>query len=756
MHHSLKHRLKSVGLSVQQLPADLGQWSKFVNTLSMDYREADNDRYTLERALEIADEKLATKPAANDAAVVTPVSKPQVSAGDLLGRAMPDTLLVADKTGSVLEHCNLALLKINPDLINKANPTVEDLFAKAADSIMEGIVNALNERVGRAVQFAISDENATSKEYFEARIQPLNNEPDLVSMMIRRMTADEFVLRQDRLLKSLFESSSEGMLLLDKSHAPMFYNKAFEGIVELEKERIAKGIEFYNADGESQTAEIWQNVYYAHSWCGEAYVKQESGESLPIWLAIDTVHDSEGEISHYLALLRDISQLKRSQEHLVYYATHDQLTGLPNRNLFHTHLESALERSQRSEKSGAVFFMDLDNFKAINDTMGHAAGDALLLEIAARLKNTFRKSELISRIGGDEFTLVVESLEHAEEAQLVAERVLQEFEKPFTLEGQEFEVTCSMGISVFPSDGETSESLIKQADTAMYSAKEDGKNTYRFYTTKLTHTAMKKFNLELQLRKAIEREEFFLAYQPQYDMRSGRVCGAEVLLRWDNEAHGMISPAAFIPLAERTGQIDIIGHWVLENACRQLAIWNARNPIDCVLSVNVSRRQLVKPEFVDSVQAILSKYGVPGSQIEIEITESAIASSEQLAIKNLKGLQELGCEIAIDDFGTGYSSLGNLKNFPLNRLKIDKSFVNDLGLSTNADSIIAAVIALAKSLQLGVIAEGVENEQQVKQLLRKGCYQAQGYYFSKPVVASSFRELMLNEQATVSKLAASS
>lgn len=743
MHPSLKARLKAAGLTLDTVPGNMGVWANFINGLSIDYRASDNERYTLERALEIAEERraqtAANSPLPSDAQTpgITPAASPVSS---LLKAAMMDAVLVMDKNGSVRESCNLGLLTQQP---MPGEFKIEQILEQqACDRLLESVSNALREKQARTIHFVQS--GSQNKQYFEARIQSLNNSPDLASVIIRNTTADEYLLRQDRLIKSLFESSSEGMLLLDKSQAPMFYNKAFEGIVGLSEKEIEEGIDFLNAEGESITAEVWQNVYYAHSWCGEAYLEQEGEqENLPVWLAVDTVQDADGQISHYLALIRDISQLKRSQEHLVYYATHDQLTGLPNRDLFNTHLEAAIERTQRTKHSGAVFFMDLDNFKAINDTLGHAAGDALLLEIAARLKNTFRKSELISRIGGDEFTLVVEHLERAEEAQLVAERILQEFEKPFTLENQEFNVTCSMGISLFPEDGETSEALIKQADTAMYSAKEDGKNTYRFYTTKLTHNAMKKFNLEVQLRKAIEREEFFLAYQPQYDMRSREIIGAEVLLRWDNEAHGMISPAAFIPLAERTGQIEAIGAWVLENACRQMAIWNSRAPMDCVLSVNVSRRQLVKPEFVDSVATVLSKYGVSGKQLEIEITESAIASSEQLAIQNLKGLQALGCEIAIDDFGTGYSSLGNLKNFPLNRLKIDKSFVNDLGISPNADSIIAAVIALAKSLQLGVIAEGVENKQQVSKLIQKGCYQAQGFYYSRPVPASEFRELLL-------------
>ncbi len=745
MHPALKARLQAANLSLDSLPANEADWASFVHGLSVDLRAADNERYTLERALEIADERLTARPAANDSRPAeTPA--PVDARLALLEQAFPDCLLVLNKNGAIKAHYNLksffGLIQEPP-----AEVTIYDVFQdSAASRLGESIANALHEKCGRTIRF--SQGRGKQARYFEARINLVESQVDLCSVLVRNTTANDNALGHDRLIKSLFEASSEGMLLLDKAQAPVFYNKAFASMSGLAVEEIHEGMEFYGPGGDSKTAEIWQHVYFAHTWCGEAYIRQPEGDNLPIWLAIDTVQDADEEISHYLLLMRDITQLKRSQEHLVYYATHDQLTGLPNRDLFRTHLEAAIERVQRTNKTGAVFFLDLDNFKVINDTLGHAAGDALLLEIAARLKNTFRKSELISRIGGDEFTLVLESLESTEEAQLVAERLLQEFEKPFTLEGQEFEVTCSMGISLFPDDGQTSESLVKQADTAMYSAKEDGKNTYRFYTTKLTQNAMKKFNLEVQLRKAIERDEFYLAYQPQYDMRSGKISGAEVLLRWENEAHGPISPAAFIPLAERTGQIDVIGQWVLESACRQLSIWNSRKPVDCVISVNVSRRQLVKPDFVDTVQAVLGKYSVPGSQLEIEVTESAIASSEQLAIKNLKALQELGCEIAIDDFGTGYSSLGNLKNFPLNRLKIDKSFVNDLGVSPNADSIISAVIALAKSLQLGVIAEGVENKQQVAKLLQKGCYQAQGYYFSKPLPATDFRALLVNEQAS--------
>ncbi|MFK8019208.1 MAG: EAL domain-containing protein [Pseudomonadales bacterium] len=747
MHHSLKARLQSVGLSLDTLPANEDEWASFINVVSMDYRAADNDRYVMERSLEIADEKIARAPriaAANESKHVETPSNSGLSID--IEAALIDAVLLVSNEGKVLEHFNTDAVF---GRLRKPSSKVFNLFEIFPDSIArritESVANAMHEQEARTLHFRLKSNS--EKKYFEARISPHDN-GEFASVLVRNTTVDEFVLRQDRLIKNLFEASSEGMLLLDKSQKPLFFNNAFAKIVDQDNEELEGGIEFYNAEGEPKTAEIWQNVYFAHGWAGEVYIKQDM-ESIPVWLSIDTVQDSEGEITHYLALFRDISQLKRSQEHLVYYATHDQLTGLPNRDLFHTHLQAAIERAQRSSNAGALFYFDLDNFKAINDTMGHAAGDALLLEIAARLKNTFRKSELISRIGGDEFTLVVENLGSHQDAQLVAERLLQEFEKPFALEGDEFEITASMGISLFPVDGETTEALIKQADTAMYSAKDAGKNTYCFYTSNLTQTAVKKFNLEIQLRKAIERDEFHLAYQPQYDMRTGRISGAEVLLRWDNEVHGSISPAAFIPLAERTGQIEEIGQWVLENACRQLAIWNTVSPIDCLISVNVSRRQLVKPDFVDQVRSVMSNYGISGHQLEIEITESAIASSEHMAIQNLKGLQEMGCEIAIDDFGTGYSSLGNLKNFPLNRLKIDKSFVNDLGISPNADSIIAAVIALAKSLQLGVIAEGVENKEQVARLLQKGCPYAQGFYFSRPVVASEFRKLLVDERSIV-------
>jgi len=299
---------------------------------------------------------------------------------------------------------------------------------------------------------------------------------------------------------------------------------------------------------------------------------------------------------------------------------------------------------------------------------------------------------------------------------------------------------CSIGITVFPQDGDDRDKLIRQADTAMYSAKQAGRSMFKFYTSQLTHKAIQKFNIESQLRRAIERDELFLNFQPQVDMKRRKLQGAEVLLRWDNEQYGLISPADFIPVAEASGLIESIGDWVLDRVCLQIHHWQQITGVPCIVSVNVSRKQLVRPDFVKRLAETLERHTVDGKQIEIEVTESAIASSEKIAIKNLNGIRELGCMIAIDDFGTGYSSLSSLQKFPLDRLKIDRSFVKGLGRDANADAIIAAIIALSKTLGLGVIAEGVETQEQVKILLKKGCREAQGYYYSKPLLASEFRE----------------
>ncbi len=727
------------------------QWQAFIERVGVAYRQADEDRSVLEKAAQLALKR-------SSAETIEPpgsqnrwqqATSPQQAR--LLLDASPDAVMLLNAELALVASNNLAALLQPGGAERPKELGDEDIVGIIGVDVYAQIKIAaqavLQSQQSRRLIFDVFQGRGTQT--FEARVVPLRaNTQTPVAVFIRNWTPIARANRAAQMYKDLFDAASEGMMLLDKNQRVILLNRAFESMSGQTAEQLKAqdNPSFFDSAGKSLDTEIWSHVYYHDTWSGEAAFDHEHGMQVPVWLTVDALKDRDGNNTHFLILSSDISQLKETQEKLAHLATHDQLTGLTNRAYFQDRLSGAIARSCRSGAPGALFFMDLDNFKVINDTLGHPVGDSMLVEMAARLKKFVRDGELVSRIGGDEFTLVVENLARAEDAAIVAQRILKQFERPFPCAGQELDIGCSIGISVFPQDGEDRDKIIRQADTAMYSAKQAGRNTFKFYTSQLTHKAVQDFSVETQLKRAIDRDELFLTYQPQFDMKRRRLIGAEVLVRWNNEQHGMVSPAEFIPIAEANGLIEEIGAWVLDRACRQIANWRHCGGVPCLISVNVSRVQLVAPNFVQLVQDTLARHSVAGQELELEVTESALTASEKLVIQNLNGLRELGCKIAIDDFGTGYSSLSSLKKFPLDRLKIDRSFVQDLGQDANADAIIAAIIALAKSLGLSVIAEGVEDQQHVKALLKKGCREAQGYFYSKPLLAQDFREFILKSR----------
>jgi diguanylate cyclase (GGDEF)-like protein/PAS domain S-box-containing protein len=434
---------------------------------------------------------------------------------------------------------------------------------------------------------------------------------------------------------------------------------------------------------------------------------------------------------------RDLTQRKKAEKTIKYMAYYDVLTGLPNRNMVRKHLNAALNNG---DQELAVMFLDLDRFKIINDTKGHRVGDLLLKVVASRLKNAVRDSGLVSRQGGDEFIILLRGL-NKEQVIEVAERVLDEFSNGIEVENQEFFVTPSIGISMAPEDGNDEETLIKHADTAMYLAKERGKNNYQFYTDQLNGLSFRKMELENGLRKALEQEQLMLHYQPQVNLETGKIIGVEALLRWQHPEKGIISPAEFIPLAEETGLIVPLGKWVLQKAAAQNKAWQDKEYEPIPISVNISVRQLQEDRFIETVQQILDETGLKPMYLDLEITESIMQNSEKTAMI-LNQLKDLGVTLAIDDFGTGYSSLSLLKHLPIDKIKIDKSFVDDIIHHSNQGAMVKTIIDMGHNLQFDVIAEGVEEEEQVQFLLNNGCLVGQGYHFSRPLPFESMDNLL--------------
>lgn len=422
----------------------------------------------------------------------------------------------------------------------------------------------------------------------------------------------------------------------------------------------------------------------------------------------------------------------RSEKTIEYMAYYDPLTGLPNSRLFNDRLGQILQNAQRNRRYPAVMFIDLDRFKNINDTLGHIAGDELLKAVAERLASTLRKEDTVARLGGDEFLVLLPDISQAEDAAVIAAKLVEAMKPSFTIHGLDLHVALSIGIAIFPFDGECSENLLKNADTALNRAKELGRNNYQFYLSEMNESSLHRLGMESMLRKALERSEFLLHFQPQYNLCDQEVIGFEALLRWQHPEKGMVSPGEFVPLAEETGLIGPIGEWVLRTACHQNKAWQNAGFEPKRIAVNLSARQFYRQDMVGTVQQVLAETGLDPCWLELEITESLIMQDVEEAIHKLRQIRETGVHIAIDDFGTGYSSLSYLQKFPIDTLKIDRSFIRDLTASADGGAIVDAVIALAHSLKLKVVAEGVETDEQMKLLFTKKCDRVQGFFLGRP------------------------
>lgn len=446
-----------------------------------------------------------------------------------------------------------------------------------------------------------------------------------------------------------------------------------------------------------------------------------------------------------LAIVRDVTERRQSEEMIRYLAHHDSLTGLPNRIFFGEMLELVLSRARRDCKQVAILFVDLDDFKLINDTLGHAAGDQLLREAAQRLKGCVRESDCvasgtgggpcgnIARFGGDEFIVSLGNLESIESVVAVTQRIMDEFSREFRIDGHEIFISVSIGISMFPGDAEDSESLVRNADMAMFAAKDEGGPSFRFFTRDMNDSAQQRLTIELSLRKALERGEIFVHYQPKVDLSCGEITGFEALARWRHPELGLIPPETFIPLAEKNGLIVRIGEWVLRTACAQAKAWIDDGYPGLCMAINLSSHQFACGTLIDLVKEVLTETGLPPDCLEFEVTEGTLMDISEKTMRMLSGLREMGVRLSIDDFGTGYSPLGNLKRFPVNTVKIDRSFVSGIDSPHEDAAIIKAIIAVARNLNLQVVAEGVENHSQTEFLLAHGCTEAQGFLFGKPV-----------------------
>ncbi|MCC2956626.1 EAL domain-containing protein [Massilia sp. IC2-477] len=539
---------------------------------------------------------------------------------------------------------------------------------------------------------------------------------------------------EDNLVRAarVFENAHEAIIVMDAEYRVQAVNQAFTGITGFSAADIIGSTLASLPWGQGQEGggfyeKIWSQLDGHDRWQGELPAVRKNGESYTAWVALTTIRDPHGQASNYMAMLSDISERKRVEERVRHQAEHDALTGLPNRALFLDRMHHALATWRRQRDSFAVLFLDLDHFKAVNDTNGHQTGDAVLREVAARLRGCVRRVDTISRLGGDEFVMLLADIGGVDQAAHVASAVMQAVSRPIDAAGQQLSLTTSIGVAICPTDGQDVDTLMHHADVAMYHAKESGRSSFRFFSPEMNARVVERGELEGRLRQALERGEFVLEYQPELDVGSGKVIGMEALIRWRHPERGLLLPHEFLPVAEECGLIVPIGEWVLGEACTQARAWRDAGHAVTV-AVNLSDIQFLHSRLLDTVDAALTQSGLAPAWLDLEITEGAIMRGDQVLDETVAALRGRGVQLTIDRFGTGLSSLSSLRRFPLSKLKIDRSFVSDIEHDPMDAALIPAIIAVARSLRLRVVAEGVETEEQLRFLRRHGCDHYQGFY----------------------------
>jgi diguanylate cyclase (GGDEF)-like protein/PAS domain S-box-containing protein len=661
----------------------------------------------------------------------------------------PECVKVVDRSGKLLEMNTAGLNMLEADTLDTVK---QYTLLKFIVPEYRAAFIALHKRVIKgesgSLEFEVTGLRGTRR-WLETYAAPLRDQTGNIAMMLavtRDVTQHKYAETQLKLAAKVFEQSSEGFMITDADRNIVKVNHAFTvitGYSEIEAlgqsaDMLSSGLhnqDFYHGIREAIDAQNY--------WQGEIWNRRKNGEVYPELLNISVVRDNAGNISEYVSVFADISPLKASEAQLEFLAHHDPLTSLPNRLRLFYRLEHSIDAAKREGKQLALLMLDLDRFKDVNDSFGHLAGDQLLQLVANRLMTRLRNLDTVSRLGGDEFTVLLEDISHPENAARIAQTIISDLSEPWTLPNSlEVLIGVSIGISLYPQHGDTPELLLQHADAALYKAKESGRNCFAYFSDELTVTARERIELEARLRRAILQNELRVHYQPQIDIASGDIIGAEALVRWHDPLEGLIPPSRFIPVAEQTGLIMAIGAWVLKETCRQGKQWLDAGLKPLSLAVNVSPQQLRQGDISALVAEILLETRFPAEHLELELTESALMERQTDAIALLNKLRAQGVGLAIDDFGTGYSSLAYLKRFPLDVLKIDKSFIDDIPHQQDDMEIAATIIAMGHILGFKVLAEGVETQDQLAFLQAKGCDLYQGYLNSRPLPADDFTALL--------------
>ncbi|HFB64009.1 MAG TPA: EAL domain-containing protein [Aeromonadales bacterium] len=619
-------------------------------------------------------------------------------------------------------YANFWLKQLQPDTANKIITASESFTA--------------TDYSNKIVEIELKDSNGRNFWCQFALHQEFNNGSTVSYWYFIDANKQKALAQELKQSSVVFEASSEAIMVVDANKQVKMVNPAFTEMTGFAPKDIkGRNPQILGSERKDikQLESIWHEAERNGSWQGEVWKRRKSGERYPEWLSITAVKNKDNKILEYVAISSDMTTRKQAENRIRYQANYDPLTDLPNRNLFMDRLKQGISRARREGTMLSLLFIDLDRFKYINDSYGHNIGDQLLIKVANLLKDCVRSSDSIARFGGDEFAIILSPIYGSKNASRVASLVLERLSKPIDLDGYEVVSGGSIGISLYPNDGDSEEQLVKNADIAMYRAKEKGRNNYQFFTEQMQQSAQERMSLERDLRSAFTNNKLSMAFQPQMDCKTGKVGGLEVLMRWQNADKGAVSPAVFIALAEDTGLIVPMGNWIMKTACEKYVYWKKLGVAPEYLAVNVSTRQFRAKNFIGTVKDVLNTTGMSPKNLELELTESMLMEDQQFAIKMLQDLRDLGLKISIDDFGTGYSSLSYLKKFPLNNLKVDQSFVKDIMDNEDDASIVKAIIDLGHTLNMQVIAEGVETKEQQDLLKQYGVDFIQGYYFSKPM-----------------------
>ena len=545
----------------------------------------------------------------------------------------------------------------------------------------------------------------------------------------------------------VFEASSEGIMIIDARHAILTVNRALTRHTGHDaRELVGMTPDYLLAETTLEDPDFWHRLDQRGAWQGEGGVRRRNGTTYPAWLVASVVRDGPDRVSHYIFTSIDISDRKRSEERIRYLALHDVLTELPNRFLCIERLGRAIREARLAGRRVGVLFLDLDRFKVINDSLGHHVGDALLKSVAQRLLAAVRPGDTVSRLGGDEFVIVLRDVADGDAVLALVDQLVPAVRRAHDIDGNELHVSCSVGIALYPEDGADIDELMRHADVAMYQSKAGGRDTARFFTSEMNERARRRQRIESNLRHAVERDAFRLHFQPRVDARSGHAVSVEALLRWHDDELGGVSPGEFIPVAEESGQIVAIGAWVVERACAQHAAWRRQGLGAVPVSINVSALQLRDPELIATLDDTLRRHGVAPADLEIELTESTLMDTSDRTLAPLRALKALGVRLSIDDFGTGYSSLAYLHRFPIDMLKIDRSFVHRMLDDPTHLAIVRAVIGLGHTLGLRVVAEGVESGPTARMLREARCDELQGFHFARPMDADALAAWLAAER----------